>query len=192
MHVSINNVCEKFVRNESGFTLIELLVVISIIGVLSSVSMTSLNAAKAKAQDARRLSDVEQIRLALELYKSDRGFYPNENSSNGSWEISNEDGADFIDALKDEGYFPNGVPVDPVNSGGKYYYYYRYANTSSGCELKESGEFYVLGISDMESSNRPHPGSPGWNCPGNPAALPITTQRNWQTEFDWVAGSFTD
>lgn len=175
-----------------GFTLIELLVVISIIGVLSSVAMTSLNAAKTKARDTKRLSDMEQIRLALELYKSDHGFYPDENSSNGSWEMSYEDGADFLDALKDEGYFPNGVPVDPVNVAGTCYYYYRYPVTSSGCELKGNGEFYVLGVANMETSARPFPGSPGWNCPGNPAALPITTQRNWQTEFDWVAGSFTD
>ena len=37
-----------------GFTLIELLVVISIIGILSSFAVVSLNSARAKARDALR------------------------------------------------------------------------------------------------------------------------------------------
>lgn len=60
-----------------GFTLIELLVVIAIISILSSVVFASLNSARAKARDARRLSDLHQIRNALELYASDNnGAYP--------------------------------------------------------------------------------------------------------------------
>ena len=182
MHLSVKNSCKNLHGNRKGFTLIELLVVISIIGVLSTIAMTSLNAARAKARDARRLSNVEQIRLALEMYKSDHGIYPGPVSSNGDWEISYEDGADFIDALKDEGYFTTAVPVDPVNSGGKYYYYFRYGAGGGGCPI-ENGDFYVLGISDMEGGNRPYPGSPGWSC--------NTVIRDWQDEFDWVAGGFT-
>lgn len=51
-----------------GFTLIELLVVIAIIGLLSSVVLVSLNSARMKARDARRIVDLKQIRLALEMY----------------------------------------------------------------------------------------------------------------------------
>jgi prepilin-type N-terminal cleavage/methylation domain-containing protein len=51
-----------------GFTLIELLVVIAIIGVLATVVLASLNTARRKSRDARRLSDIKQIQLALELY----------------------------------------------------------------------------------------------------------------------------
>ncbi len=67
-----------FKKNKAkGFTLIELLVVIAIIGILSSVVLASLNSARAKARDARRLSDLHQIRNALELYASDNnGAYP--------------------------------------------------------------------------------------------------------------------
>lgn len=53
-----------------GFTLIELLVVIAIIGLLSSVVMASLNNARKKGRDARRLADLKQLQVALELYYS--------------------------------------------------------------------------------------------------------------------------
>lgn len=60
-----------------GFTLIELLVVIAIIGMLSSVILASLNSARNKARDARRLSDLKQIQIALELYYDTNRSYPN-------------------------------------------------------------------------------------------------------------------
>lgn len=60
-----------------GFTLIELLVVIAIIGILSSVVLASLNTARQKARDARRISDIKNVQLALELYGNDHsGNYP--------------------------------------------------------------------------------------------------------------------
>lgn len=52
----------------SGFTLIELLVVIAIIGVLASIVLASLNSARQKSRDARRIADIKQLQLALELY----------------------------------------------------------------------------------------------------------------------------
>jgi type II secretion system protein G len=173
-------------KSNRGFTLIELLVVISIIGLLSTVAMTSLNGARTKARDTRRLMDIKNIQIALELYKAQYGEYPEENSVNGSWEISNEDSNDFIDFLYDRGFMPTGVPIDPTNSSGRYYYYYVYPAGERGCDLS-SGDFYVLGISDMETSGRPYPKSPGWSCPGISG---LVTARNWQTEFDWVTGSF--
>ena len=53
---------------KKGFTLIELLVVIAIIGILASVVLASLNSARKKSRDARRVADIKQIQLALELY----------------------------------------------------------------------------------------------------------------------------
>ncbi len=61
---------------KKGFTLIELLVVVAIIGLLSTLSIVALNTARAKARDARRVSDVKQIQTALELYYNDQGDYP--------------------------------------------------------------------------------------------------------------------
>ncbi len=53
-----------------GFTLIELLVVIAIIGLLSSVVLSSLNGARKKGRDARRMADLKQLQVAMELYYS--------------------------------------------------------------------------------------------------------------------------
>ena len=63
-------------KKKQGFTLIELLVVIAIIGILSSVVLASLNSARTKARDAKRVSDVKQIQLALEMYYDDHTNYP--------------------------------------------------------------------------------------------------------------------
>ena len=60
-----------------GFTLIELLVVIAIIGILASVILASLNSARRKSRDARRLADIKQLRVALELYfDGNNNIYP--------------------------------------------------------------------------------------------------------------------
>jgi prepilin-type N-terminal cleavage/methylation domain-containing protein len=64
------------ITGQKGFTLIELLVVIAIIGILSSVVLASLNSARKKGRDARRISDIKQIQLALELAYDADGSYP--------------------------------------------------------------------------------------------------------------------
>jgi type II secretion system protein G len=67
---------KKLTKNNKGFTLIELLVVVAIIGLLSSVVLISLNTARSKARDAKRLADVRQVATALETYYNDNGKYP--------------------------------------------------------------------------------------------------------------------
>ncbi len=56
--------------------MIELLVVIAIIGILASVVLASLNKARKQGRDARRVSDIKQLQLALELYFDSGRRYP--------------------------------------------------------------------------------------------------------------------
>ncbi|MEA3449797.1 MAG: prepilin-type N-terminal cleavage/methylation domain-containing protein [Patescibacteria group bacterium] len=66
----------RFSYNKKGFTLVELLVVISIIGLLSSFAVVSLNSARVKARNALRKGDMAQLRTALVLYYDDNAQYP--------------------------------------------------------------------------------------------------------------------
>lgn len=66
----------KIFLNKKGFTLIELLVVIAIIGILSTLAVVSLNNAREKSRDAKRVADVKQVQTALELYFADSNGYP--------------------------------------------------------------------------------------------------------------------
>ncbi len=68
-------------KKQQGFTLVELLVVIAIIGLLSTLAVVSLGSARAKARDARRISDIRQVQTALELYFATAGAYPTEASA---------------------------------------------------------------------------------------------------------------
>lgn len=110
-------------KGNRGFTLIELLVVISIIGMLSSVIFASIDSTRAKARDARRLSDMRQMVNALELYASNNnGRYPNTGSNYSnprpwSWTISAL-GGEWIPGLNSQ-YIPS-IPVDPKNTHPAY------------------------------------------------------------------------
>ncbi|MDD4412671.1 MAG: prepilin-type N-terminal cleavage/methylation domain-containing protein [Patescibacteria group bacterium] len=63
-------------KHKQGFTLIELLIVIVIIGILASLTIASLGTGRTKARDARRVSDIGQLQVALEEYRNDEGTYP--------------------------------------------------------------------------------------------------------------------
>jgi prepilin-type N-terminal cleavage/methylation domain-containing protein len=59
-----------------GFTLIELLLVISIISLLSTVVLGAVGESRDKAAIVKFKEDARQVANALELYRTDNGFYP--------------------------------------------------------------------------------------------------------------------
>ncbi len=63
-------------NTKKGFTLIELMVSIAIIGILTAIITTNFTSSKAKSRDAKRVSDLAQIQLALSLYFDKFNSYP--------------------------------------------------------------------------------------------------------------------
>jgi general secretion pathway protein G len=59
-------------RMKKGFTLIELLVVISIIGMLTILIIANFNAARERARDVQRKSDLSQLKRILRMYYNDQ------------------------------------------------------------------------------------------------------------------------
>jgi prepilin-type N-terminal cleavage/methylation domain-containing protein len=113
---------------KEGFTLIELLVVVAIIGVLASVVMVSLNSARAKGRDARRMSDIKQIQNAIELYISDYGEAPDIFAVDYDKRAGNSNDWDTLSTLLSP-YIPQ-LPKDPCG-----------ASSTSPCEVI-NGNFY--------------------------------------------------
>lgn len=113
----------------AAFTLIELLVIIAIIALLSTLSVIALNNARAKARDARRLSDVKQISTALELYYNSHGIYPNSPNPVGT-PITNLCLSELgiTSTCGTEVYMKN-IPADPAKD--KHYLYAPLINNSS-------------------------------------------------------------
>lgn len=63
-------------KKQTGFTLVELIVAVTIMALLASVGVVSYGATALKSRDAKRLSDMEIIRSALEICRSQDGAYP--------------------------------------------------------------------------------------------------------------------
>lgn len=61
-------------RMSRGFTLIELIVVIGIIAVLAGLILVRISDASGNARDARRESDLSQVKSAIEQYKVNGGL----------------------------------------------------------------------------------------------------------------------
>ena len=120
------------VKHKNGFTLIELLVVIAIIGILIGISLVALQGARAAGRDARRKGDLEQIRSALEVYRSDCALYPNTGT------IPFGTGA-LTGSCPTASTYVGRVPQDP-QSPSRIYHYRRVTNTTYElCARLENG-----------------------------------------------------
>jgi len=72
----MKNYKKLFKKSDVGFTLIELLIVIANFALIANVTMVSLNKAKQDSRDAKRVSNVNQLRSALHLYSTEKLSYP--------------------------------------------------------------------------------------------------------------------
>lgn len=66
-------------KSKKAFTLPELLVIVAVIGIISGVVFVWIQGTRAKARDAERISNVNTLREALQLYYMDHKEYPRDN-----------------------------------------------------------------------------------------------------------------
>ncbi|MBY0309533.1 type II secretion system GspH family protein [Patescibacteria group bacterium] len=65
-----------FNKNKSGFTIIELLVVIALIGILLGAALVSMSGARESGRVGKAKTDLEDIKLAFQLYVERVGEMP--------------------------------------------------------------------------------------------------------------------
>jgi general secretion pathway protein G len=132
-------------KTAKGFTLIELLVVISIIGILATLVTANLNAARSRARDTERKSDLKNIQTALRLYYNDNGGYPPSNYFDSLW------GAKMYNG---QTVYMNVVPKDPL-SNQTYIY-----------SLGNNTDFYTLSacLENTSDTSGKSITISGWTC----------------------------
>ena len=135
-----------------GFTLIELLVVIAIIGLLSTLAVVSLNNARQKSRDAKRVSDIKQVQTALELFYADNNGYPVEAAANlgdANNKCLDEDGVPtlgFVAACDGGGTTYMGqVPKNPspVLTGSAEYVYKSLDGAGAACAAAPCASYSI-------------------------------------------------
>jgi len=110
---------------KSGFTLIELLIVITILGILAGLMLASYGSAQSRGRDSRRKTDLDAIKKALELAKSDTAgqyYYPGCDSG-ASCNLT--DTGDNTSSNLNPTYISS-LPKDPKTNAGYLY-------TPAGC-----------------------------------------------------------
>ena len=140
-------------RREKGFTLVELLVVIAIIGVLATLVLLQLGTARARARDTKRISDVSQLRTAVEQYFEDNGGkYP----------------AD-ISQLTLQRYVTK-VPTDPLSAAAYGYAIYKVGGNITAYQI-----YTTLEQSATALNGAPHIDSSGAGWTGGVNATTAST-----------------
>lgn len=107
---------------KKSFTLIELLVVTTIIMLLLSGATITYSQLSKQSRDSRRKSDLNQVRSALEMYRSNNNQYPISDYNNLASYLVNGS-VKYLEKL----------PTDPKSSQYNYYY------TSTGTDYTLAG-----------------------------------------------------
>jgi len=90
----------RSLRRRGGFSLLELLAVVTILGIIAVVVIPRITTSSASAKANGNLQNKAEINSAVERWYFEKGSFPANNLS---------------DIGTDPNYFPEGVPVNPVD-----------------------------------------------------------------------------
>lgn len=101
---------------KQGFTLVELMVVMAIIATLMGLVIGVSGSVQRNAANAKARAEISDLMNELEIYKSDKGTYPNDWAQFGNW-YTNEKYAGTEYTTTD------GTATAPVDPWGERYMY---------------------------------------------------------------------
>lgn len=156
-----------FIKNKKevfkkGFTLIELLVVIAVIGVLATIVLASLGAARDSAREKRFVAQVTSLQKAAELIYAVEGNYPGRfdyypNNPDPDADIANfhTQFADYINTDKFLDSIPNSIQaftfISEYTTSGD-------VNSSAACPSQNQsglGQTYAIIFSTVNDASIP-------------------------------------
>ncbi len=110
----------------TGFTMIELLVVTTIMIILTTIALVSYRNATQNSRNAKRKTDVQTVRQALVLYRSDNGCYPEDST--------------YLEMVATISEYLSEIPYDPQGSEAEPGYTYTPSGVGS-CNTTEATGF---------------------------------------------------
>ena len=139
-------------KSKKGFSLIEILVVVTIIGVLAAGGAVSYTTVSRNARNAKRKADLEQIRAALEMFRS--------NSVNSTYPVYTGGNCTGLPPSIDP-YLPV-IPTDPKTASR---YYCNVTTTNYTLGAVQEGQTNPCGVSCQSGSCNYTVGPFGQVCP---------------------------